>query len=114
MSVFPNQAQALDASLTATDLLPGFLRSLEIAAERQSPVKWIETLVASMDMLPFEEQSFDTICSEDTNCNSSFVNSIRAWVKSHRYSLRFDPVKTGTITVFSIQTFGDETVKRLY
>ena len=54
-------AQALDASVTAVDFLPDFLRDLEIAAERQNLTKRIETLAASMDALPFAEQSFDAI-----------------------------------------------------
>lgn len=40
-------AKDLDASVTAVDLLPDFLRGLEIAAERQRLTKRIETLAAS-------------------------------------------------------------------
>jgi SAM-dependent methyltransferase len=72
-------AQALDASVTAVDFLPDFLRDLEIAAERQNLIKRIETLAASMDALPFEEQSFDAIWSEGAIYNIGFAEGIKAW-----------------------------------
>ena len=72
-------AQALDASVTAVDFLPDFLRDLEIAAERQNLMKRIETLAASMDALTFEEQSFDAIWSEGAIYNIGFTNGIQAW-----------------------------------
>ena len=72
-------AQALDASVTAVDFLPDFLHDLEIAAERQNLMKRIETLAASMDALPFAEQSFDAIWSEGAIYNIGFANGIKAW-----------------------------------
>ena len=72
-------AKALDASVTAVDFLPDFLRDLEIAAERQNLTKRIETLAASMDALPFAEQSFDAIWSEGAIYNIGFADGIQAW-----------------------------------
>jgi len=72
-------AKALDASVTAVDFLPDFLRDLEIAAERQNLTKRIETLAASMDALPFAEQSLDAIWSEGAIYNIGFTNGIQAW-----------------------------------
>jgi len=72
-------AKALDASVTAVDFLPDFLHDLDIAAERQNLGKKITTLSASMDALPFEEQSFDAIWSEGAIYNIGFANGIKAW-----------------------------------
>lgn len=72
-------AKALDASVTAVDFLPDFLRDLEIVAERQNLTNRIETLAASMDALPFAEQSFDAIWSEGAIYNIGFANGIKAW-----------------------------------
>jgi SAM-dependent methyltransferase len=72
-------AKALDASVTAVDVLPDFLHDLDIAAERENLRERIETLAASMDALPFEEQSFDAIWSEGAIYNIGFANGIKAW-----------------------------------
>ncbi len=72
-------ARVLDASVTAVDFLPEFLRDLNIAAARENFGQRIETLVASMEALPFEEQSFDAIWSEGAIYNIGFANGIRAW-----------------------------------
>jgi SAM-dependent methyltransferase len=72
-------ANDLDASVTAVDFLPDFLHDIEMAAERQRFTKQIETLAASMDALPFEEQSFDAIWSEGAIYNIGFANGIKAW-----------------------------------
>ena len=72
-------AKELDASVTAVDFLPDFLHDLEIAAQRQHLTKRIETLAASMDALPFEEQSLDAIWSEGAIYNIGFANGIQAW-----------------------------------
>ena len=72
-------AQALDASVTAVDFLPDFLRDLEITAERHNLSERVETLAASMDALPFAEQSFDAIWSEGAIYNIGFTNGIKAW-----------------------------------
>ncbi|MCW5587768.1 MAG: class I SAM-dependent methyltransferase, partial [Chromatiales bacterium] len=72
-------AKALDASVTAVDFLPDFLHDLDITAEHQDLGKKITTLSASMDALPFEEQSFDAIWSEGAIYNIGFANGIKAW-----------------------------------
>jgi SAM-dependent methyltransferase len=72
-------AKALDASVTAVDFLPDFLHDLDIAAARENLDERIETLAASMDALPFEEQSFDAIWSEGAIYNIGFANGIKAW-----------------------------------
>ena len=72
-------AKALDASVTAVDFLPDFLRDLEIAAERHNLMKRVETLAASMDALPLAEQPFDAIWSEGAIYNIGFAEGIMAW-----------------------------------
>jgi SAM-dependent methyltransferase len=72
-------ARELDASVTAVDFLPGFLRQLDFAAQRENLADRVETLTASMDALPFEEQAFDAIWSEGAIYNMGFTNGIRAW-----------------------------------
>lgn len=72
-------AKALDASVTAVDFLPDFLHDLDANAKRENLGRRIETLTASMDALPFEEQSFDAIWSEGAIYNMGFANGIKAW-----------------------------------
>lgn len=72
-------AKELDASVTAVDFLPSFLHDLDIAAECANLGEQIETLAASMDALPFEEQSFDAIWSEGAIYNIGFAKGIKAW-----------------------------------
>jgi SAM-dependent methyltransferase len=72
-------AKALDASVTAVDFLPAFLQDLDVTAKRENLGQRIEMLTASMDALPFEEQSFDAIWSEGAIYNIGFANGILAW-----------------------------------
>ncbi len=72
-------AKALDASVTAVDFLPDFLHDLDANSKRENLGQRIETLAASMDALPFEEQSFDAIWSEGAIYNIGFTNGIKAW-----------------------------------
>ena len=72
-------AKHLDASVTAVDVLPDFLHDLNIAARRENLGDRIETLVASMESLPFEAHSFDAIWSEGAIYNMGFTNGIKAW-----------------------------------
>jgi SAM-dependent methyltransferase len=72
-------AKALDASVTAVDFLPDFLHDLDVTAKRENLGQRIEMLTASMDALPFEEQSFDAIWSEGAIYNIGFANGILAW-----------------------------------
>ena len=72
-------ARELDAAVTAVDFLPEFLRELDIAAHRESLDGKIETLVASMDALPFEQQSYDAIWSEGAIYNMGFAKGVAAW-----------------------------------
>lgn len=72
-------AKELDASVTAVDFLPDFIHDLDTAAETENLSEPIETLVASMETLPFEAQSFDAIWAEGAIYNMGFANGITAW-----------------------------------
>lgn len=72
-------AKELDAAIDAVDFLPGLLERLDDAAVRDRLDDRIETHVASMDNLPFEEHSFDAIWSEGAIYNMGFEAGIRAW-----------------------------------
>lgn len=72
-------AKALDASVTAVDFLPDFLHDLDANSKPENLGQRIETLAASMDALPFKEQSFDAIWSEGAIYNIGFANGIKAW-----------------------------------
>lgn len=72
-------AQELDASITAVDFLPEFLAELETAAHSLELSDRITTLAASMDSLPFADQSLDVIWSEGAIYNLGFETGIQAW-----------------------------------
>ena len=72
-------ARELDATVTAVDLLPEFLRRLESAAIEAKLTARIETLAASMDELPFADHGFDAIWSEGAIYNMGFERGVRAW-----------------------------------
>ncbi|WP_455374099.1 methyltransferase domain-containing protein [Limibacillus halophilus] len=72
-------AEDLGASVTAVDFLPEFLAELSAAAEQAGLDGRIETLAASMDALPFEEQSLDAIWSEGAIYNMGFRKGVESW-----------------------------------
>lgn len=72
-------ARTLDCTITAVDFIPEFLSELDTAAQRMHLDARINTLRASMDALPFEEQSLDAIWSEGAIYNMGFGNGVRSW-----------------------------------
>ena len=72
-------ARELDARITAVDFLPDFLNELKIAAVRKNLGDRIETLVASMNALPFKAHSLDAIWAEGAIYNMGFTEGIKAW-----------------------------------
>jgi SAM-dependent methyltransferase len=72
-------ARALDATITAVDLFPEFLRELSAVAAREGLGDRISTIAASMDALPFAEGSLDAIWSEGAIYNLGFGEGISAW-----------------------------------
>ncbi len=72
-------AEELDANVTAVDFLPPFLERLKVTAESKGLAEPVSTLEASMETLPFEEQSLDAIWSEGAIYNMGFENGVKAW-----------------------------------
>ena len=72
-------ARVLDARITAVDFLPAFLERLDSTAGREGLGDRIGTLNASMEALPFEDQTFDAIWSEGAVYNIGFAAGIAAW-----------------------------------
>ena len=65
--------------ITAVDFLPEFLQELEVRAGKLSLKSRIETLAASMDLLPFAAAALDLIWSEGAIYNMGFQNGLRTW-----------------------------------
>ena len=72
-------AKALDARLTAVDILPDFLTELEAAAARSGLAGRIETVAASMETPPFEENALDAIWSEGAIYCMGFEAGVAEW-----------------------------------
>ena len=72
-------AEMLDAQITAVDFLPEFLRVLEARAKDAELSEKITTLNASMDALPFEDDSFDALWSEGAIYNMGFAKGVNEW-----------------------------------
>ncbi len=74
-------ARALDAHVTAVDLVPEFLARLERAAAAAGLADRIATRAASMEDLPFEDGAFDAIWSEGAIYTMGFEAGVRAWAR---------------------------------
>jgi SAM-dependent methyltransferase len=69
------------AQITAIDLFPIFLDRLNLQAAEAGLGDRIRTLEASMDDLPFEQESLDMIWSEGAIYNMGFKNGIAYWAQ---------------------------------
>jgi SAM-dependent methyltransferase len=72
-------ARDLDADIAGVDLFPGFLERLMARATRAGLADRITTHAASMDALPFPDESFDAIWSEGAIYNIGFETGVRQW-----------------------------------
>ncbi len=72
-------AQMLDAHVTAVDLLPEFIDVLKATVIREGLSGRVETLVASMEQLPFADSQFDVIWSEGAIYNMGFAEGVSQW-----------------------------------
>jgi len=65
--------------VTAIDQLPPFLEQLDERARAAKLSDHIITVQASMDDLPYEDESFDLLWSEGAIYNIGFSNGLRSW-----------------------------------
>lgn len=72
-------ATDLDAEIIAVDFLPEFLTELENRAASAGVSGRIQTLAASMEALPFQDNELDVIWSEGAIYNIGFETGLRAW-----------------------------------
>lgn len=68
-----------NSQITAVDLFPEFLEILASKAEKEGVSNRIKGIKASMDCLPFTEESFDLIWSEGAIYNIGFKKGIELW-----------------------------------
>lgn len=74
-------AEKTKGKITAVDLFPAFLEELEKRAAASAYADRIKTLEASMEDLPFREESFDLIWSEGAVYNMGFEKGVTVWGK---------------------------------
>lgn len=72
-------AGKLNAHITAIDLFPAFLEELDLKAQRAELQDKIDTVEASMDDLPFDDEELDIIWAEGAIYNMGFENGIKSW-----------------------------------
>jgi len=72
-------AENADCRITAVDLFPEFLERLRDRAMLKARGEGITTLEASMDSLPFDDETFDLIWSEGAVYIMGFEEGIRDW-----------------------------------
>ncbi len=68
-------AKNLQGTIVAVDIFPDFLS--KVSCGQTSPSVHVETLVCSMDDLPFEPNSFDVIWAEGSLYNMGFQKAVR-------------------------------------
>lgn len=74
-------AQHLSGHFTAVDLFSEFLEELEQQARQAGLEQRISTVRASMENLPFEEESFDLIWSEGAIYHLGFRAGVQQWAR---------------------------------
>jgi SAM-dependent methyltransferase len=72
-------ANTLNASVIAIDFLPEFIEILQDRIHQEGLAGRVETLVCSMDDLPFKDGDLDLIWSEGAIYNMGFSKGINYW-----------------------------------
>lgn len=91
--------------ITAVDLFPAFIGSLEKNAKDNYLDDRIEGMIASMDNLPFLDNYYDLIWSEGAIYNIGFERGLKEW---HQYLK-----KNGYIAVSEVSWFTKERPKEI-
>lgn len=71
--------QHTNATVTAVELLVGFLEKLKANAEAAGVAERLQTVEADMGDLPFQDGQFDAIWSEGAIYNIGFENGVKNW-----------------------------------
>ena len=72
-------ASVLNANIAAVDFLPDFIEELDKRAAEAGLSDHIDTQVANMEALTFEEESLDLIWSEGAIYNMGFEKGVNEW-----------------------------------
>lgn len=72
-------ARHTQARITAIDLSPEFIERLRHEADTLGVSPKIDTMICSMDALPFANETLDAIWSEGAIYNIGFEHGLRAW-----------------------------------
>jgi SAM-dependent methyltransferase len=72
-------ARELDARVTAVDIVPEFLEALRSRAGQERWAGRVDTVCASMDALPFGDDSLDAIWSEGAIYRMGFADGVASW-----------------------------------
>jgi ubiquinone/menaquinone biosynthesis C-methylase UbiE len=72
-------AKALNGQVTAVDIFPEFLQTLEVRAKSQPLKATLRTLAGDMNALPFAAESLDLIWAEGSVYNIGFAEGVKKW-----------------------------------
>ena len=74
-------AKHTPSQILATDLIPGMINHLEEKVEKEQLGNRVKCMVASMDCLPLEDESFDVIWAEGSIFIIGFEKGMKEWRK---------------------------------
>lgn len=72
-------AQEINATVTAVDIFPAFLKVLDEKAKQLGLEDRVKTLSGSMESLPFRKESLDVIWAEGAIYNMGFERGVTQW-----------------------------------
>ncbi len=72
-------AKHTEAHIIALDLFPQFIDKLKVRVNEAGVAQSVDTVVGSMELLPFEKEYFDIIWSEGAIYNIGFDRGMKEW-----------------------------------